>query len=119
MLYDTFMQEGVPQSVLEILLLPIGLTLLGLVIFMGGWYVENRATKAPWKWIGVLPVLYGIYAGYSVLHEYTSNSVMQGLLPGKKWMIGEWAALIVPVLGLVLILIFHFFNHKLNISFDE
>jgi len=34
-------------------------------------------------------------------------------------MIGHYSAVVIPVLGLAGIILFHLFNHKLNLSPDE
>lgn len=119
MLYNLFAQEGIPQGPMEILLMPVGMTILGLAIFMAGWYVQNRLNKAPWKWIGVIPVLYGLYVGWGTLNEWRTNPVLNTMLTGKKWTGSYWACFVFPLLGLITIACFHFFNSRINRAFDE
>lgn len=112
---------GNELSMLDVLLWPVALTMAAWIIFYFGWWVENRLMKAPWKWVAVLPLLYGIYIGINdVLNIndvfYRANV---GVGAMKKMTAAHYGALIVPVIGLAGIILFHFFNHKLNLSTDE
>lgn len=115
-------QEALPSTFLDVVTMPIGLTLLGCVIFYAGWWVENRLTKAPWKWIALAPVGYAIYMGYGFLSKFIGDPFYYDAVTTesvKKMTVAHYGALVVPVLGLVGIILFHFFNHKLNIEIDD
>jgi len=121
MLY--LMAQDTPDKLtfLDVVAVPIGLTLLGCLIFYVGWWVENRLTKAPWKWIAILPVGYAIYLGIGYVQNfrdpfYYNLVTAEG---AKKMTAAHYGSLIVPVLGLAGIILFHFFNHKLNLNPDE
>ena len=121
MLY-LFAQDVPPENLgfLDVLVWPVGLTLVGWFIFYYGWWVENRLTKAPWKWVAVVPVLYAIYMGCDYVGKYNNPLYNSLVAPGgKKMMIAHYGALIVPAAGLIGIILFHFYNHKLNLVTDD
>ncbi|HWA82459.1 MAG TPA: hypothetical protein VG820_03435 [Fimbriimonadaceae bacterium] len=116
-------QDTLPTdaSIVDILLWPVAVTILAWIIFYAGWWVENRLMKAPWKWLAVLPVAYGIYIGIDdvikISDPFYRSAVGVGAM--KKMIAAHYGALIIPVLGLAGIILFHFFNHKLNLPTDE
>jgi hypothetical protein len=112
-------QDAPPESFgfLDVLVWPVGLTLVAWFVFYAGWWMENRSAKAPWKWISILPAAYAIYIGIDYVSKYQdpiyNNLIASG---GRKMMFAHYGALIIPLLGLAGIVLFHFFNHKLNIA---
>lgn len=119
---DLLAQIAPPENLtyMDVIVWPIATTLLGGVIFYFGWYVENRLTKAPWKWLAFVPLAYGLYIGYGYMTAYM-NPFYQAAMPGggKKMMVAHYGAFILPLLGVIGVILFHFFNHKLNIHVDE
>src|SRR5437870_4583952 len=105
------------ESPVDVLMWPVALSILGWLIFYAGWWVQNRLTKAPWKWLAVVPVVIAIFQGYDSLSWYRGNGA--GLIEGKKWIAAFYGSLIIPVLALAGIILFHFFNHKLNLPTDD
>lgn len=115
-------QEAPPEnlSMFDVIVWPIAMTLVGGLIFYFGWWVENRLTKAPWKWLAFIPLGYGLWVGYTYMTNYM-NPFYQAAMPGagKKMLVAHYAAFIIPLLGVIGVILFHFFNHKLNISVDD
>jgi hypothetical protein len=114
-------QAGRPQSMLDVLLWPVLLTIAGCGIFYMGWYVENRLTKAPWKWIALLPIGYAMMLGWGYVSDWSEAFYRADVGVGneRKMMAAHYGALIIPILGVIAIVLFHFFNHKLHLSTDE
>src|SRR4051794_478128 len=97
-------QETPPENlgVLDVLLLPVGLTFLGFVIFYAGWFVENRLTKAPWKWIAVAPVAYAIVVGFDTMQKYRDpfySSLIDSAGGGRKMVFAHYGSFVIPILG--------------------
>lgn len=115
-------EEQLPQGMSDVLVLPLVLTLAGLGIFYFGWYVENRLTKAPWKWLALVPVLIGMFIGWSPFSRWAFEVGYQeavGTGAYKRMLAAHWGAFFIPVLGLVLIILFHFFNQRLNLAPED
>jgi hypothetical protein len=115
-------QEATPDNMLDVLALPVGLTLAAWLIFYAGWWVENRLTKAPWKWLAIPPVGYAIYLGVRYVFKFQDpfyRDLVDSAGGGKKMIAAHYGSLVLPVLGLAGIILFHFFNHKLNLTPDE
>jgi hypothetical protein len=106
---------------LDVITIPIALTLLGCVIFYAGWWVENRLTKAPWKWIALAPVGYAIYMGICDVSNFRNPFYYSAVTTEsvKKMTFAHYGALVLPLLGLAGIILFHFFNHKLDLDQDD
>jgi hypothetical protein len=115
--------DHIPDGMSDILMWPIGLTLIAWLIFYAGWYVENRLVKAPWKWLAILPIAYAIWSGWNdYLSRWLGDPVYRSAVAvgaAKKMMAAHWGAFFIPFLGLVGIILFHFFNHKLNLPTDD
>ncbi|HVT12932.1 MAG TPA: hypothetical protein VHE55_11760 [Fimbriimonadaceae bacterium] len=116
-------QDALPTdvSMVDVLLWPVALTILAWIIFYAGWWVENRLMKAPWKWLAVAPIAYGVWVGIgdviNISDPFYRSAVGVGAM--KKMIAAHYGALIIPVIGLAGIILFHFFNHKLNLPTDE
>lgn len=107
---------------MNVLLWPTVLTLLGWGIFYGGWWIENRLTKAPWKWLAVIPIVIGAYIGFGFVMDIQNpvyNMYVSSSGGARKMMFAHYGALILPILGLVGLVLFHFYNHKLNLGQDD
>lgn len=122
MLY--LLAQDVPSTdlgITDVLMWPVAMTLLAWIIFFLGWRVENRLTKAPWKWIALVPLAYGLYVGFielqNILDPFYRAQVGVGSM--KKMIAAHWGGFFIPVIGLLGIVLFHFFNHKLNLPTDE
>jgi hypothetical protein len=107
-------------SILSVMVWPIAMTLLGGLIFYFGWWYENRMTKAPWKWIAFAPLAYGLFVGWGYMSSIM-DPLYQAAMPGlgRKMVVAHYAAFILPALGAIGVVLFHFFNHKLNIAVDD
>ena len=114
-------EDNIPNGMSDVLMIPVGLTILAWLIFYAGWWVENRLTKAPWKWIAVVPALWAMWIGLGWVMAYRDPVYRFdiNLAGGKKMMAAHYGALIIPILGLIGIVLFHFFNHKLHLDPDE
>src|ERR1051325_2865477 len=109
-------------TMLDVLLWPVAMTMLAWVIFYFGWWVEKKKNvKAPWKWLSLAPVAFGIYVGFDyvrqILDPFYQQLVGVGMM--KKMVAAHWGALIIPLIGLAGIVLFHFFNHKLDIVIED
>ncbi len=113
--------ETIPEGISDIIFLPLALTLGACLIFYAGWWVENRLTKAPWKWIALAPVLYALYIGIGWMLRFQEPVYNSLVTTGsaKKMIAAHYGSVIIPILGLIAIVLFHFFNHKLNLDPDE
>ncbi|MFI5384760.1 MAG: hypothetical protein ACHQ50_01450 [Fimbriimonadales bacterium] len=105
------------------MLWPIILTLVACTIFYAGWWVENRLVKAPWKWVALVPIGYGLWIGWNdYLGRWLGDSVYQSVVSAgaaKRMMAAHWAAFLIPLFGLAAIILFHFFNHKMNLPGED
>ena len=119
MLYLLAQDTSTPDSFLPYLGWPVGLTVLAAVIFYFGWRVENRLMKAPWKWVAFVPLAYALYLGLTLVIAYQDPFYVAKVGEGKKMAFVHYGALLVPLLGLIGIVLFHFFNHKLNLQIDD
>jgi hypothetical protein len=115
-------QDAPPENFtfFDVLVWPVGLTMLALLIFYAGWRIEVKGGKAPWKWLAMAPGLFALYIGILYVSNY-QNPLYYSLVvgAGKKMMYAHYGALIFPLLGVAGIVFFHFFNHKLNLATDD
>jgi len=115
--------DNLPDGMSDVLVFPIGLTLLGCFIYYAGWWVERRSAKSPWKWIGVVPLAYGMWFGWTnFLNRWLENPVYRfAVAQGreKKMMAAHWGSFLIPLFGLTAIVLFHCFNHKLGLEIDD
>lgn len=121
-MFNLLAQDAPPDdlSILTIMVWPVAMTLLGGLIFYFGWWYENRMSKAPWKWIAFAPLAYGLLVGWGYMSNIM-NPWYQAAIPGisRKLVAAHYGAFILPALGVIGVLLFHFFNHKLHIAVDD
>lgn len=121
MLYLFAQDATPPDTMIDVLMWPVMLTLAAWLVFYFGWWIENRFTKAPWKWLALLPIGYALYTGGALALRYQDPFYQSMLVAGgqKKMMAAHYGAFLIPLLGLVGIILFHFFNHKLNLPGED
>jgi len=110
-------------GMMDVLLWPVLLTALGIGIFFFGLWLERKGKRAPWKWAAVVPVLVGAYVGYpyaSILYSDPELYKAQHLAFGeKKLYASHYGALFIPILGLIGLVLLHFFNHKIKLTPED
>ncbi|HTQ10374.1 MAG TPA: hypothetical protein VMI31_09910 [Fimbriimonadaceae bacterium] len=117
-------QDNIPDGISDVVILPFGLTLIGLVIYFAGWRLGKRMPMiAPWKWFGVAPLACALWIGwFGHLSRWLGSPVYQVLVATgreKKMMAAHWAAFVIPLLGLVAVILLHFYSDRIDLGLDD
>lgn len=97
-----------PKDWYEPIIMPAIMTFFGLMIYLFGWNAERHGKSAPWKWIGALVLLLGIFFGYGPFMDY-QDPFYRAALPGnKRVVIMYYATLLLPLLSLLGCIVLHF-----------
>ncbi|KXK14227.1 MAG: hypothetical protein QY327_00480 [Fimbriimonadaceae bacterium] len=97
-----------PASWVDVLLLPGLACLFGLLAFVLGLRTQLQGGKPYWKYVGLLILILGAYAGFGPFYNVVGGSfeaiAYKDLLRGRgqKIMIAHWAGFWLPV-SLILI----------------
>lgn len=111
-----------PTGMSDVLQVPGGATILALIIFFIGWRLEKGGRKAPWKWIALLPIGYGLYVGwFSYLWPWVSDPIYSqeaGRGMAKRMLAAHWGAFLIPLLALATMILFQVFRDRIEIHQD-
>ena len=117
-------QDNIPDGMSDVLILPIGLTLVGLVIYFAAWRGGRIWPKlAPWKWLSVIPFAWGMWVGwFDYLGRWLGNPIYQALVATgreKKMTAAHWGAFLMPLLGLAAVILLHFYSEKIDLGLED
>lgn len=122
-MFQLLADEELPQGMSDILVWPIGLTIAAAVIVYAAWMVERRLNKAPWKWLALVPLVYGVWFGWShYLSRWLGDTVYHvGAAVGmeKRMLAAHWLSVLLPLFGIAGFFLFHYFGHRLNLPTDD
>jgi hypothetical protein len=115
-------QENLPEGMSDIIFVPLVLTVIGVLFFYAGLYVETRRGKAPWKWLALLPIAAGLYIGFGFLYRWMFDTLYhEAVVTGaaKRMFAAHWGGFLIPVLGVIAIVVFQMYGDKLNLTPTE
>ena len=103
--------QTAPEGLSDVLILPGLCFIIGLGIWYGGLHYQNRTEKAWLKWCAFIPLAIGIFIGLpwfinSMDYAYTRT------LDNKKLLYGCYAAPILPFIGAMIVVAWHFYLKK-------
>ena len=105
-----------PQSWTDPMLMPVMCAFFGLLIYFLGIKKERDGGKAVWKWAGVVLAVLGGMIGWPWFAIYTGKGadgeLYRSSLMGNKMLVGHYAALVVPLLAVIVCVGFHFIHVK-------
>jgi len=101
--------EQLPEKWHEPLYVPLLMTIVGAIVFGLGSFSEAKELKPkPWKWVSMLFLILGLYAGGSLALCMTGSFYKAAVIEvGKKMVLGHVAGLLIPLFAMLAIGIYH------------
>jgi hypothetical protein len=102
-----------PASAIEVIILPALAVFFGWLVYLLGVRME-RVTHEParWKWVGVVILILGAYAGFGPFLSYVSPGLDAQLyrdsIPGRRMLISHLSGFLVPLVSVVLVALYEF-----------
>jgi hypothetical protein len=102
-----------PKDWYEPLVMPGILTVFGTLTYWLGWMSERNGKVAMWKWLGVIFLVVGMWAGFGYFeHMIGSGSddviYRAGMPSVRRYSYAHYMAFFLPLLALIGCVILHF-----------
>jgi len=92
-----FADSDVPQSITDVLLLPMLVLFFGAAVYAAGYFRGVQARSLPkFRWVGLVLILVAIYLGFMPFAQL-SDPLYRGAVPGKRVLFGHYIAFFFPV----------------------
>lgn len=101
-----------PKDWYEPIIMPGILSFFGVLIYLLGWSAEQKGRSAPWKWIGALLFIGGIFFGYEPFMNYQDFTYRAALPSNKRVAVVHYAALLLPAFCLLVAIAMQFIPRK-------
>lgn len=114
--------ESFPQTMVEVLAWPVGLTAAAVLLFYAGIWADQRYKKTPWKWATLIPLLIAVYLGINDFQNFRDpiyNNYVTTLGGTNKMTAAHWGAFVIPFVGLVGVALLYKFSHRLTFNLDD
>lgn len=96
-----------------VLVAPALLATMGIAIWVSGRRAELKYSARPWKWLASLPFALSLFAALIPLVKVSDFFYRTALEPlGKKTEIAHYAAILLPLLGLLSLAVWELVDRK-------
>lgn len=105
---------------MEVILMPVALTLLGIGLWWIGMIVETKFEQKWVKWLGVVPIALALFFGISTFSKL-SDPVYRSMIEteGGKTVPGHWIALLVPIIGAGVLVAWYYVYSKRDTRYEN
>ncbi len=117
------MENGVPQDITDIILLPFMLVFFGLVWWILAWNSERMTNrKAKWKWGAFFLFFLSMYTGFKFFWAMIDSSAngllyretMRGIEHSRRVVVSHYVAFLIPLITTISVLVWDFFDRKVK-----
>jgi len=117
------MENGVPQDITDIILLPFMLMFFGLVWWILAWNAERTTgRKANWKWGAFFFLFVSMYTGFKffwAMLDPSSNGqlyreTMRGIEHSRRVVVSHYVAFLFPFVSTVAIAVWAFLDSRMK-----
>lgn len=110
LLLDMNRGEFQPNELMTIALVPFA---IGMVVFWIGAKLQRNGKPAWIKWLGVVPLAWGVFLGLEPFQAFFLDNVYRDLYGGAtRAMLGHMAGLIMPVIGVLGMLLWNWLLNR-------
>lgn len=112
--------DNAPTRMMDVVLLPVALVILGLALWWGGMVVERRFDQKWVKWLAAVPITASLFIGITTFTKM-GDPVYRNMIEseGGKTVPGHWIALLTPIIGAAILGAWYYVYSKRDTRYEN